>query len=116
MKIKIPYHMKRKNHRHLTRLINLKALFLLCGTAVMAATVSAQPKAFLEAGTAQPAPLPVPPKAVAPAAAGTGTNIVTAPEPNPFDKFFNHQVPEAIARGKFNLNVRLRYEQVDEDG
>ena len=31
------------------------------------------------------------------------------------EKFFDGQIPDAIARGKFNLNVRLRYEQVDED-
>ncbi|HKW28059.1 MAG TPA: hypothetical protein VJT54_01890 [Verrucomicrobiae bacterium] len=86
------------------------------GALVLAATASvfAQPKAFLEAGTAQPpVPLP-PPKTARPAA--TSTNAAVAPELNPLDKFFNHQIPDVIARGKFNLNVRLRYEQVDEDG
>ena len=38
------------------------------------------------------------------------------PAQNPVEKLFNGQIPDAIAKGKFNLNVRLRYEQVDEEG
>jgi len=58
-----------------------------------------------------------------PPAAPAGTNAVdkaaaaaVAPEPNPVDKFFNGKIPDALAKGKFNLNVRLRYEYVDQDG
>jgi len=32
------------------------------------------------------------------------------------EKFFNGALPDAIAKGKFNLNVRLRLEHVDQDG
>ena len=76
----------------------------------------AQPKAFMEAGTAQP-PVPPspPPKAIAPVAAAAGTNTAAATQTAPIDKFFNGRIPDAIAKGKFNLNVRLRYEQVDQD-
>ena len=76
----------------------------------------AQPKAFMEAGTAQP-PVPPspPPKAIAPVAAAAGTNKAAATQTAPIDKFFNGRIPDAIAKGKFNLNVRLRYEQVDQD-
>lgn len=68
----------------------------------------AQEKPFMQAGTSQPPPL-TPPKAA------TGTNAVAEASANPVEKFFGGQIPDAIARGKFNLNVRLRYEQVDED-
>jgi hypothetical protein len=83
------------------------------GAMVLAITASvwAQEKPFMQAGTSQP-PL-WPPKAAAPAA--TGTNAVAAAAANPLEKFFNGEIPDAIAKGKFNLNVRLRYEQVDED-
>lgn len=88
----------------------LSTLFLLPA----AATVFGQTKPFMEAGTAQPPWLP--PETVVPAASPGGTNAPAAPEPGSLDKFFNHQIPDVIAKGKFNLNVRLRYEQVDEDG
>jgi hypothetical protein len=35
---------------------------------------------------------------------------------NPVEKLFKGQIPDALAQGKFNLNARLRYEQVDQDG
>src|SRR5204862_4990085 len=44
------------------------------------------------------------------------TTPATPPEPNPVDKFFNGKIPEAIMKGKFSLNARLRYEYVDQDG
>ena len=59
----------------------------------------------------QPPPLPSP-RAATPVAAGT--NAVAAASANPVDKLFNGEIPDALAHGKFNLNVRLRYEQVDE--
>ncbi len=83
------------------------------GAMVLAITASvwAQEKPFMQAGTSQP-PL-WPPKAAEPAAAST--NAVAAANASSLEKFFNGEVPDAIAKGKFNLNVRLRYEQVDED-
>jgi hypothetical protein len=39
-----------------------------------------------------------------------------APAPGPVDSFFNGQVPTAFAKGKFNLNARLRYEYADQSG
>jgi len=83
------------------------------GAMVLAITASvwAQEKPFMQAGTSQP-PL-WPPKTAEPAA--IGTNAVAAADSNPLEKFFNGEVPDAIAKGKFNLNVRLRYEQVDDN-
>jgi hypothetical protein len=86
---------------------------LLTGGALVLAITSslfAQEKPFMQAGTGQP-PLPAPP--VKPAAAAPPAAVA---ETNPVDKFFNGQIPDAIARGKFNLNARLRYEFVDQDG
>lgn len=85
------------------------------GALVLAATASvfAQQKPFMEAGTAQPPPLP-PPKMVV--AVATGTNAVASSMTDPINKFFNGKIPDALANGKFNLNVRLRYEQADEVG
>jgi hypothetical protein len=89
----------------------LNALYLLPATTTL---VFAQAKPFMEAGTAQAPLLPL--KTIAPEPSLIGTNAAAAPEPLWLDKFFNHQIPDVIAKGKFNLNVRLRYEQVDEDG
>jgi hypothetical protein len=85
------------------------------GTMVLAmvSSIFAQDKPFTQAGTSQPPPsLPSPP-AAEPAA--TGTNAVAAPAVNPVETFFNKDVPGAFKSGKFNLNERLRYEQVDND-
>ncbi len=88
------------------------ALVWLSGAAT---SVLAQQKPFMEAGTVQPPPSWTPAVTV-PATGDTGTNAAAAPEPGSLDQFFKQQVPNAIVRGTFNLNVRLRYEQVDEDG
>jgi hypothetical protein len=71
---------------------------------VLAIATSAYAQSFVGAGTGQPAPPPAPPKP--PAAA----------EPGPIGKFFQSSLPESIAKGKFNLNVRARYEFVDQEG
>ena len=88
------------------------------GAMVLAATASvfAQPQPFMLPGTAQPPLPPAPPKNVVSAKVGSGTNMVATAASNPLEKFFNGKVPDAIADGKFNLNVRLRYEQADEEG
>ena len=98
-------------------LTNLCRLFI--GSALvlaMASAVHAQEKPYSQPGTATPVappPPPPPPKSDAPADVKPATPP-PAPEPNPVDKFFNGKIPEAIAKGKFNLNVRMRYEYVDQ--
>ena len=90
---------------------------ILAGVSVvLAATASvlAQQRPFTEAGTAQPPP-PPPIEIAEAATAGAGTNAIAAPQTNPIVRFFNQQIPDVIAKGQFNLNVRLRYEQVDQD-
>lgn len=75
------------------------------GALVLAAAASIYAQPFSLPGTAQPpAPKPAPGKP----AAVVSTNAV--------EDFFNGKMPEALAKGKFNINVRLRYEQVDEEG
>jgi hypothetical protein len=81
-------------------------------TAVCANAHAGQPLPFKEAGTSQPPPLA--PKPAPPAAEG-GTNEV-ATSVNPVEQFLDGRIPDAIAKGKVNLDVRLRYEQVDEEG
>jgi hypothetical protein len=95
-------------HKHSTNRINSSVILL-------AATVStsAQIKPFTLPGTGQPPAPPAPPLAPTPAAAA---NTKAAPEPGPVEKFFNGKLPDAIAKGKFNLNARLRYEYVEQHG
>jgi hypothetical protein len=81
--------------------------------AAAAVTASAQPKPFTLPGTGQPPAPPAPPPPAATPAAAANT---AALEPGPVEKFFNGKLPDAIAKGKFNLNVRLRYEYVEQDG
>lgn len=75
----------------------------------MAATTMAQEKPFTQPGTGQPPAPPAPPKpaAAAPAAPAAEGNAAT--------KFFNEKLPDVIAKGKFSLNARLRYEYVEQD-
>jgi len=86
------------------------------GALVLAATASvfAEQQPYMQAGTAQPPLLAAPPEVAAPA--GAGTNAMAASASNPVEKIFNGKIPEVLADGKFNLNVRLRYEQFDEEG
>jgi hypothetical protein len=69
---------------------------------------SAPAPPFTEGGTAEPPP-PPPAQAAANAAAAAATPT------NPFDRFLDTTIPDLLSQGKLNLNVRLRYEQVDED-
>ncbi len=62
-------------------------------------------------GTGQPPAPPAPPKGPAPTAAPA-----PADQPATFDHIFGAKIPEAIAKGKFSLNSRLRFEYVDQDG
>lgn len=39
-----------------------------------------------------------------------------AAEANPVSTFFNTKIPEVMAKGKFSLNSRLRYEYADQEG
>ena len=97
----------------------LQKTTLVGGALVFAATASvfAQQTPFSGPGTAQP-PLPPPaPKAVT-AAPATGTNAVpplaAATTTNVVQEMFGIKIPDAIAKGKVNVNARLRYEQVDQ--
>lgn len=86
------------------------------------ASVHAQPQAFMQAGTAQPPPpsLPIPKVAAATNTVSTlnssGTNAAAASLTSPLDKFFNGKIPDALAKGKVNADVRARYEQANEEG
>jgi hypothetical protein len=89
---------------------------MLTGAALVLATavaVYAQEKPYTQPGLAMPVAPPPPPKPVAAANAKPATPT-TAAEPNAIDKFFNGKLPDAIAKGKFNLNARLRYEHADQ--
>src|SRR3954462_19644 len=81
---------------------------ILTGGMALAFTASglAQEKPYTQPGTSQP---PSPPPAAKPAAAASATPGETPPppEPNAVEKLFNIKIPEAIAKGKFNLNARL---------
>ncbi len=87
------------------------------GGAVCLALVTAgysQDKPFSQPGPASPVPPPPPPKTMA----ASDVKSLTAPpaaEPSAVNKFFNGKIPEALAKGKFSLNSRLRYEYVDQD-
>lgn len=96
--------MKNRTQKNSTKKI------LTGGAVVLAATASvfAQEKPFSQPGTGQP-PVVASPKPAA-------TSVVASTNVNAFEKFFTKDAPDAIAKGKFNLNVRLRYEQVDEEG
>jgi len=77
---------------------------------VLAISASVYAQSFVGPGTGQPAP-PPPLKP-----AGAATPSAPAGEPGPIGKFVHAALPESIAKGKFNLNVRARYEFVDQDG
>lgn len=98
------------------RFANRKNLSVLALLPAMTTAVSAQQRPFMEAGTAQPPFLPLKPEALTLTNSVAGTNAAAAEWANPLDKFFNGKIPDAIAKGKFNLNVRLRYEQANEEG
>lgn len=90
-----------------------KTLHRLAGGALVMAIAScvyAQEKPYSQAGPAQPVPPPPAPKPAADAAA----TPAAASEPNAVEKLFNGKIPEAITKGKFSLNARLRYEYVSD--
>ena len=78
------------------------------GALVLAIATSAYGQSFIGPGTGQPAPAPKP--------AAPSAQPASAAEPGPVTKFFNNALPDAIAKGKFSLNARLRYEYVEQDG
>jgi hypothetical protein len=99
----------KKNQNHKNKIVTGSAIVL-----AITASAFAQEKPFSQAGTGQPPPPPAPAKTAAPAAAAP--SATPAPPQNAVEKFFNGQLPDAIAKGKFNLNARLRYEFADQDG
>jgi hypothetical protein len=99
------------NHLHVAVrfLLQLPAILFSCRL------VGAQEKPYTQPGTANPvAPRPAKPAAPAPDAGATPGVPPPSTEQNPFANFFSGRIPEAIAKGKFNLNVRLRYEGVEQ--
>ena len=99
--------MYRISHHHHKKQLTRGAVAL-----AMAASVYAQQQSFTQAGTSQPPPsLPL---SEAAASAASGTNSAV-PSSNPIEKFFSQDVPDVFARGKLNLNVRLRYEQMEDE-
>ncbi|MGN6555554.1 MAG: alginate export family protein [Verrucomicrobiota bacterium] len=107
--------MKKTTHntyKNCTKILTGSAMVL-----AISASVFAQEKPFSQPGTGQPPAPPAPAKKVAaPATPAATTAAKAAPEPNAVDRFFNGKIPEAFAKGKFNLNARLRYEYADQDG
>jgi hypothetical protein len=97
-------------HKNYTSISNRNNKAILTAGAIALAIgvpVFAQDKPFLQGGTSQP-----PPSLSSSEAASSDTNAVSS---NPIDKFFNESIPSVIAQGKFNINVRLRYEQDDDN-
>ncbi|HEU6447378.1 MAG TPA: hypothetical protein VFV23_02935 [Verrucomicrobiae bacterium] len=95
--------------------LRLPATVIAGALALSALSAFGQAKPFAQPGTAQAPMLLAPkPKTEASAMTGAGTNSPSAS--SSLNKFFNGEIPDAIAKGKFNLDVRLRYEQVDEEG
>jgi len=93
---------------------------IITGSAlVLAATASvfAQQAPFSGPGTAQP-PVPAPAPKPAVTTPATGTNaapaMAAATTTNAVQEMFGIKIPDAIAKGKVNVNARLRYEQVDQ--
>jgi hypothetical protein len=81
----------------------------------MLSTAHAQEKPYTQPGTGVPVAPPSPKSApVAPGADAKPDAPAATPEQNAFTKFFDGKIPEAIAKGKFSLNARLRYEWVDQ--
>ncbi|HEX3718008.1 MAG TPA: alginate export family protein [Verrucomicrobiae bacterium] len=76
---------------------------------VLGASTFAQSLPFSKAGTGQPA-LPPPSEAVPANTAASATNQ------NAIEKFFDGKIPEALANGKFDLDVRARVEDANESG
>jgi hypothetical protein len=82
----------------------------------VAASVFGQEKPYTQPGTGQPPAPPPQPAAAAPPDAKAAPSPAPAPEPNAVERFFNGKLPEAIAKGRFSLNTRLRFEYVDQEG
>ncbi len=72
----------------------------------LASSTFAQQLPFSKAGTGQPA-LPV-------TAAAVATNAAPSADQNAIQKFFDGKIPDALANGKFDLDVRARVEDAQE--
>jgi hypothetical protein len=99
--------MKHQTHTKKTKTILTGSALVLAATA----SVFAQQTPFSLPGTGQPPVPPAPPKA----ASVASTNAPAQPPgTNAVANFFENKIPEALAKGKFNLDVRLRYEQANQ--
>ena len=69
----------------------------------------------MQAGTGTPVPLATPPPVASVSDATAKPAAPSTPkEQGRMAAYFNDKLPDAIAKGTFNLNVRLRYEWVDQ--
>ena len=106
----------------MTNIPNQNKKTLTGGAMVLAVIVSvhAQQQAFMQAGTAQPPTLPTFKAAATTNAVsllnGTSTNAAGSSLGSQLDKFFNGKIPDTLANGKINVDVRARYEQANEEG
>lgn len=91
----------------------------LTGSAIVlaiASSVFGQNQPFSQPGTGQPPAAPAPVKKAETDSVAKPAPVTSAEQSNAAERFFNGRIPEAIAKGKFNLNARLRYEFADQDG
>src|SRR5688572_3547607 len=97
-------HQLSRNRRNRMNKLHLAAAFALAGTG--AAALNAQEKPFT--------PEKTPPNATPQAAEAKSAASAEPTLSSTTDKFFNGRLPEALAKGKFNLNVRPRWEHADQ--
>jgi hypothetical protein len=86
------------------------AVFSVATIAAVAAA-HAQVKAYLQPGVAQAPAAPA-----AKSVEGSATATPSPAEPGTIEKFFDGKIPDALAKGKFSFNVRLRYEGAEQEG
>ena len=90
--------------------IQTKARFIASVLLIAAAASTfSQQLPFSKAGTAQP---PAPPQSNS----VTATTPVVASETNAVESFFDRELPDVLAKGKFDLDVRARVEDANESG
>ncbi len=92
--------------RNLTNRVNTLAAGAML--LILASPAPAQQLPFTKAGTGQPA-LPSDAESAA-------TNATASTNQNAIQKFFNGKIPDVLAKGKFDLDVRARVEDANESG
>jgi hypothetical protein len=74
-------------------------------------SVFGQTPVFTQGGTGQPSPSA---QTILAAGLSASNAAASAPELDPLQKLMDQKIPDAIAKGKFDLDVRLRFEDADE--